>query len=94
LPRHLHGKRHAQHLARRRAGGGQKPSPYHLWVEIEHHRNGKRICPTAVSRHTASKFYSPVVFALRTHPLRRGEEQHENITDNLFEPKKKDGCFE
>src|SRR4029077_1030729 len=54
------------------AGEGQKPSPFHPWVEIENHRNDRRISPTAISRHTASKFYSPVVFALRTHPLRRG----------------------
>src|ERR1700693_2088913 len=70
--RQLCGDRHSPHAARRRAGEGQKPSRPHLWVEIENHRNGKLICLTAISSHTASKFYSPVVFALRTHPLRRG----------------------
>ena len=36
------------------------------------HKNDRRVCWTAIRRHTASKFLSPVSFALRTHPLRRG----------------------
>jgi hypothetical protein len=41
-----------------------------ILLENLNHRNGKRISLTVISRHTASRFLSPVVFALRTHSLR------------------------
>src|SRR5579859_298734 len=34
------------------------------------HRNYRRVCSKATQRHIADMFLSPVVFALRTRPLR------------------------
>jgi len=43
--------------------------------EDANHKNYRRVHLMGVSRHTASMFYSPVSFALRTLPLRRSESE-------------------